>query len=59
MFNNIYIRRWDYAAKKTIVLLPETEKIRNKWGSDKVCKAAQKIDVGIGCGKEQESAELL
>lgn len=31
MFNNIYIRRWDYAEKK-IVLLPETEKILEQMG---------------------------
>lgn len=31
MFNNIYVRRWDY-AEKTIVLLPETEKILEQMG---------------------------
>jgi len=37
--------------KKTIVLLPETEKILEQMGLQ--IKAAQKIDVGIGCGKSR------
>lgn len=58
MFNNIYIRRWDY-AEKTIVLLPETEKILEQMGLQiKYARLRRKL-TSNWLRKEQESAELL